>query len=560
MNVRNLNITEMKNFLKNKKIIFAAWKVERKDDNPYQNWYLPLKDLFGKVIAFDTAKHYFHHGKKLMNKKLLDLINKEKPDYVFSLLIYDEIDPLTLQKIRIISPKTITLNMFTDDDWRYDDFSRFYSIFIDYPIVNITDVDMKKPYLKDGIKNLSLSFGMNCSLFRPLNIEKKYDVSFVGRPNASRVSLVKLLLENGININVWGDGWENYLEIRKAYRGHLPAVELVKVTNQSKINLGFTQGGYGKLQIKGRVLEIAACKSFCLLEYFSAYNKYFKEGKELVMFKNNKDLLNKIRYYLKHEKEREKIAEAAHKRMIKQYNKHLELIDYFSEIRRVESQLFNKNLPILKGTVSIISINDINKGDEYINKKIGSAEYVAFKTKNMIEEHPLKLYLQQYALEKTGKEISCCDYYISSGHLENYLLFKARAAFAALEKRDFNLCLNLSQIMIKKEYFLDNLEQFKAALNGEIFSLIEDKNTSFISIPLLSINKILGIEYQVFKKAFQLKFLDALYALYYQKKLLFNPYLYSLIFNSLFNNHFLLKAIKENLSDKKKLSKFKKGI
>lgn len=560
MALKNLFIIDMKKFVKKKKIIFAAWNVERKDDNPYQNWYLPLKDLFGKVIAFDTAKNYFRYGKKLMNNQLLDLINKERPDYVFFLIIYDEIDPLTLQKIRIISSKTITLNMFTDDDWRYEDFSRFYTLFIDYPIVNITDVNMKGPYLMDGIKNLSLSFGMNCNLFRPLDIEKKYDISFVGRPNASRVSLVKFLLDNKISINVWGDGWENYPEIRKAYRGRLPADELVKVTNQSKINLGFTQGGYGKLQIKGRILEIAACKSFTLLEYFSAYKKYFKEGKELVMFKNKEDLIKKIKYYLIHEKEREKIADLAYNKMIRKYNKHLELIDYFSEIRKVEDQLFNKNIPILNGTVSVLSDDDFIKGGEFIKEKIKNEKYVAFKLKDKIEEHPLKLYLQQYALEKTGKEISCCDYYISQGSLENYLLFKARAAKAALEKRDFNLCLNLSQIMVTKEYFLNNLDKFKAALKGIVFDLIDDKNTAFISIPLLSINKIPNIEYELFKKAFELKFLDALYALYYQKKLLFSPYFYLLIFYSLFNNHFLLKALKGNLSDKKKFSKFKKGI
>src|SRR3989344_1117816 len=558
--MRKLELDKIKRYLKNKKIIFAAWNVERKDDNPYQNWYLPLKDLFGETIIFDTAKNYFRYGKILMNKKLLNLVEKEKPDYVFFLIIYDEIDILALQEIKKKNPRIITLNMFTDDDWRYEDFSRFYSLFIDYPIVNITDVDMKSPYIKDGIKKLSLSFGMNCQLFRPIKIKKRYDVSFVGRPNKNRVSLVKFLLDNNIDINVWGDGWENYPQIMKAYRGRLPGEDLVKVNNESKINLGFTIGGYNKLQIKGRVLEIAACKSFCLLEYFSAYLKYFKEEKELVMFKNKNDLMKKIKYFLKNEKYREKIAIAAYERTIRFYNKSLELLDYFKDIKKFEKNLMRKNLPSVIGVVETISLDDIKRGDEFLRNKISEADYIIFeKTGNKID-HPFRNYLQQYSLEKSGKEISCCDYYVSSKDLGNYLLFKARVAFATLKKKDFDSCLKIEQIMTTKQYFLNNLNKFKFALNQGKFELINDKNTTYLSIPLVSIEKAPTLNYEVFKRAFQMKFLDNLYSLYYQNKIFSSKYLYRLIFSSIFYNRFLLRIIRENLSDKKKVFKLKKGI
>ena len=319
-------------YLKKRKILLAGWNILRKDDNPYQNLFLPMEDIFGQVITFDTASNYFKYGKNEMNEKLIDFVNIEKPDYVFFILVYDEIDPLTLKRIKNISPGTLTLNNFADDDWRYDDFSRFYTLFIDYPVVNITDKNMDLPYKRDGIKNLSLSLGLNCKLFKDLNLDKTYDVTFIGRPNKSRVDYIKYLLDNKIDVRVWGDGWTDYPEISRAYVGKADFKESIEITNRGKINLSFTLGGYGKLQMKGRLFEVGACKGFSLVEYFDAYKKYLKEGKELIMFKSKKDLINKIKHYLRNADKREKIAKAAQARIFRDYNRHTEIVRYLREM------------------------------------------------------------------------------------------------------------------------------------------------------------------------------------------------------------------------------------
>ena len=63
------------------------------------------------------------------------------------------------------------------------------------------------------------------------------------------------------------------------------------------------------------------------------------------MFKDEKDLLEKIRYYLKDEKQREKIAENAYKKIIRDYGLDIELKKIFKEIYKTNPLLKHKELP-----------------------------------------------------------------------------------------------------------------------------------------------------------------------------------------------------------------------
>ena len=76
--------------MNNLKILFAPWASSRKNDYAYQNWFVPLKEIFRELILFDPKKEYFEKGKDYMNKKFINLVKREKPDYIFMSLIYDE--------------------------------------------------------------------------------------------------------------------------------------------------------------------------------------------------------------------------------------------------------------------------------------------------------------------------------------------------------------------------------------------------------------------------------------------------------------------------------------
>ena len=129
---------------------------------------------------------------------------------------------------------------------------------------------------------------------------------------------------------------------------------MIKIFSQSKINLNLTKGygnfGFKSLasvflkrgidnsfkligprywlenfksildkkreQIKGRNFEIPGCRGFLLTHNADNLKDYYIEGKEIVIFRDTKDLIEKIRYYLKHETEREEIAKAGYERTL----------------------------------------------------------------------------------------------------------------------------------------------------------------------------------------------------------------------------------------------------
>ena len=53
------------------------------------NMYLSLKKFCGEIVIFNRRENYFKYGKEGMNKMLLEVVGREKPDYIFTWLTWD---------------------------------------------------------------------------------------------------------------------------------------------------------------------------------------------------------------------------------------------------------------------------------------------------------------------------------------------------------------------------------------------------------------------------------------------------------------------------------------
>ena len=86
-------------------------------------------------------------------------------------------------------------------------------------------------------------------------------------------------------------------------------------------------------QIKTRNFEIPGCKTFLLTGYTKRVEDFYDIDKEIVCFKNTKELVDKIRYYLAHDGERERIAAAGYERTLRDhtYEKRFEEIFDFAK-------------------------------------------------------------------------------------------------------------------------------------------------------------------------------------------------------------------------------------
>src|SRR3989344_1002993 len=536
---KKLTIKEAEKLLKQKTMLFATWDCENKKHYLYQSLYPPFKDIFKEVVMYDTKIKNFEYGSHLMRKNLISLIREKKPNSIlFGVWGCGEFESIDLiEEINKASPKTIIVGLFTDDERDFEISSRYYAMLLDYNIVN--QVHYVEQYKKEGYRAFP-SFGIYLKNFKPLGLKKKYNISFIGAPIAPRIKLMRYLINKGIKVNIWGNSWFNYPEFKDFYRGMPDDKEFVKIINESKINLSPSKNMYGEPHFKGRVLEFGACRSFALVDYFSGYLKYFKENKEIVFAKDDEDLLKKINYYLRNEKEREEIARNTYKKVVKNHDISAIYKKMFTEIIEEQANLSRKQIPKTNDKVLKITKKDMKRGFNYVKEKLKSIQYVGFIGEDNLP-YNYKDYFQAHCLEKTKKDISCCDYYLCFNKKENYLRFRPARAMNAIKKEYFNRLIILSQLMTTKDYFLNNFEKFKKAFDGETIDFISENNTAFIDIPLLKITssnknirktiRDLGIE--SLDKAFQLNFIVRLYPLVYQKRVFSDSYLYKLVIKTL---------------------------
>lgn len=522
----------------NKKMMFAAWTCHNKNYFAYQTWHNPLKNIFKHFFTFDPQECLYRYGKDEMNRKFLEIVEKEQPDYIFLWLIYEEFYLETLFKIKEISPKTKLINFFGDDDVLFENYTRYLSLFIDYPLAS--HKNYFKCYEKDGIRNVFLSCGVDNKRYRNLRLEKKYDVSFIGIPKRDRVDFIKYLIETGIYVKIYGSGWENYHELKDFYGGHLSNEDSVKVINESKINLSFTKNYEGITGFKARVFEICCCKSFLLSEYFEGYLDFLKENKEIVMFKTKEELLKKINYYLKNEKEREKIASRAYEKVRNNYSQDKEFSKIFSKIEKLNVSN-KKEFPKIKDKALYLTSEDLKLSDEEIKNKVVKADYIGFRNKKNIYS-AYKDFFQIYSLKKTKKDISCCDYYVSSKMLGDYLILNAGYAFKQLSKEDFSKLLLSDQLLLKKSFFLKNIQIFKQ-FEEKKQDLFNKDEIAFVSIPLIRTKLFKNISNENMEKVFQPQFENKLRQLNSSKHLFSDSYVYKLIFFSLFNRPYIISRL-----------------
>lgn len=176
---------------------------------------------------------------------------------------------------------------------------------------------------KIGAKNVFFTNqSFEPSFHHPINLKEKEketlggDVGFVGNWEKERCKSILHLVDNGVNVKVYGDGkWQQY----KKYSPNLtikPGVyseDYSKILQAFKISLCFLRKINSDLQTS-RTMEIPACGGFMMAERTSEHLRLFEEDQEAVFFSSDEELLKKCTYYLKNEHTRIQIAKRGHLR------------------------------------------------------------------------------------------------------------------------------------------------------------------------------------------------------------------------------------------------------
>lgn len=262
-----------------------------------------------EVVAFDTLGTGNKYGIKMMNDLLVENVYRWNPEVVFFFLFRDEI--LTKTLTRLTDDIGIhTINWFADDHWRFEIFSKKYSPYFSYVVT--TDRDALERYNEIGVKNVIHSqWACNHYLYRRMNTNQENDVTFIGQPHGDRRSVINRIADAGLEVGTYGFGW---------HTGKLSTYQMIEMFNKTKINLNLSNSSRGKHdQIKGRDFEIPGCGGFMLRAANPHLGEYFDIGKELIVYDTVDDLIDKIRYYLKHPEERDAVRDAAYRRVLREH-------------------------------------------------------------------------------------------------------------------------------------------------------------------------------------------------------------------------------------------------
>jgi spore maturation protein CgeB len=279
----------------------------------YSNFPPALKALGHELVFFDTLERERYRNFADLNRHFLETVEREKPHVILCALMLYELWVESLEIARHFHGCTVII-WGTDDSWQYRQYSRLVAPYCD--IYATTDAAAMEKSRRDGFDNFFLTqwASSGATLQEPLPARDcRYAVSFVGSSHGDRAAWINELKRRGIDAACFGHGWKN---------GSVPAEDIPRIMRDSVISLNFSNSAWVRhglsisrsRQIKARIFEVPGCGGFLLTQPADDLDRYYVPGREIVIFDDPDGLAEKIKYYLAHPEERDRIARAGHER------------------------------------------------------------------------------------------------------------------------------------------------------------------------------------------------------------------------------------------------------
>lgn len=284
-----------------------------------------LRGFCDEVFEFNFIETFKRVG-IVETLNLISGIIAEKKIEVFFVMFYGDSYLMPLEFLLSHKKNIKIVLLCNDDESAFDAHSRYYAQAADAVVT--TDYFSVAAYEALGIPAVLCLMSFSSELYPVKSVTRDIDVSFVGNcRKTDRKQYLDFLSANGIKVERFGLGTPN---------GFLSEPEMPAVFSRSKINLNFSRLEKIDPEVKrttghkGRTIETAMTRSFCLSEYYPALPHIFDIGKEIDCFTDRDSLLEKVRYYLSHDKERDEIAARAYARALREY----ESRPYFDKVLR----------------------------------------------------------------------------------------------------------------------------------------------------------------------------------------------------------------------------------
>lgn len=153
---------------------------------------------------------------------------------------------------------------------------------------------------RDGVNNpIWLPHAMEPQAYPKFDLlSKKYDVCFVGHVNSrNREDALDRLFK----------------EFPNFYYGQQLFEQAARKYAESKVCFNISMAD----DLIMRVFEVMGTGSFLLTNWVPTIEELFEDGKHLVLYRSMDEMIDKVNYYLKHDDEREKIAQAGYEEVMR---------------------------------------------------------------------------------------------------------------------------------------------------------------------------------------------------------------------------------------------------
>ena len=273
---------------------------------------------------------FLENNKDGLQEEIIQIAGRNIHALAFFILMQDEVRISTLKELRSIGCKVI--NWFSDDQWRFDNWSIHIARESDFVL---TVNKFAIPKYKKQTKCIPIltqwgNFEETKIDSIKIGVELEYQVSFVGGKSPAREWYVNYLKNKGIHVECFGSGWGN---------GRVSQTQMNEIFLKSYINLNLSNSTPTDLryfvflikkilvsligfqvkflmtywshakefilrkqksheQMKARNFEIPANGGLQLSHYTLELEDYFKIGKEILIYSSVDELEKQIQFLI----------------------------------------------------------------------------------------------------------------------------------------------------------------------------------------------------------------------------------------------------------------------
>lgn len=357
-----------------------------------RNLYEPLVEMGHEVILFPAEEGRLAmqrndaQARATFSQKLLDTFrreHKQKPFALFFAYLKDGmLEPAAIDEIR--KSGVPSCNFSCNNTHQFDLVDEL-SLHFDYNLHSEKDAAQK--FREIGAAPIWFPMAANPTYYHPYDIPRNLDVSFVGLCYARRPNYLLHLLENGLTVHAFGPEWLpkpgktklrslarwlrrmyllmnaiaapsgrkkyeltahiawldgiDYLRLKYPDNLHYPITddEMIKKYSESKISLGFLEvfdahnpAAIVKQHLHLREFEAPMSGALYLTGWCEEINEFYEPEKEILTYRNEHEMVDKIRFYLGHPEQAEIIRVAGRERALRDHTYHKRFAYLFSQI------------------------------------------------------------------------------------------------------------------------------------------------------------------------------------------------------------------------------------